>query len=262
MWLDSHAHLTAPEYDADRAEVLERAKQAGVDTILTIGAGYGLEDLVRAPELAEQYPQIFATVGIHPHNAALLDDAGRSLLREQLQKPKVVAIGECGLDYHYMNSPREAQRAVFAEQVALAKELDLPVCIHVRSDGPEAYDELLEIWLAEGGGEIEGLLHCYTGSVDFAQKAVGHGFHVSFSGILTFKKADELREAAQRLPLDRILIETDAPFLAPQGFRGKRNEPAHVSVVGEALAATRKQDIEEVAAATTANAKRFFRLPN
>jgi TatD DNase family protein len=160
-----------------------------------------------------------------------------------------------------MNSPREAQRAVFAEQVALARELDLPVSIHVRGDGPEAYDELLDIWIAEGGGEVSGVLHCYTGSKEFAHRALDHRFDVSFSGIVTFKKADDLREVAGSLPMDRLLVETDAPFLAPQGHRGKRNEPAWVTVVGEVLARVHGVSAEEMARHTSANARRFYRLP-
>lgn len=261
MWFDSHAHLTAPDYDTDREAVLQRAKAARVDTILTIGSGYGLAELQRAPALAAQHDFVYASVGVHPHNAALLDDAGRAALREQLQKPKVVAIGECGLDYHYLHSPREVQREVFAEQLALAREFQLPVCIHVRSDGNEAYDDLRAIWNAESGGALRGLLHCYTGNLEFAKAAVDQGFYVSFSGILSFKKSQALRETACALPLDRILIETDAPFLAPEGFRGKRNEPAHVVIVGEALAKARGEDPERVAQATTQNAKTFFGIP-
>ena len=144
MWLDSHCHVTADRFDADREDVLERARQAGVETLIAIGSGYGIEGSRAAVELARDREDIFATAGVHPHDADQLDDAGRSLQRQWLAEPKVMAVGECGLDYHYMNSPREAQRSVFAEQVALAREIDLPVSIHVRGDGPEAYDELLD----------------------------------------------------------------------------------------------------------------------
>lgn len=261
MWFDSHAHLTAPDYDADREEVLQRARAARVDTVLTIGSGYGVAEIERAPSLADRHDFVYASVGVHPHNATLLDDAGRSALRAQLQKPKVVAIGECGLDYHYMHSPRDIQQKVFREQLALAREFDLPVCIHVRSDGSEAYDDLRAIWDAESGGTLRGLLHCYTGDLEFAKAAVERGFYISFSGILSFKKSEALRETARALPLDRLLIETDAPFLAPEGFRGKRNEPAHVVAVGEALAKARGESIETIARATTKNAKTFFQIP-
>jgi TatD DNase family protein len=262
MWLDSHCHVTADRFDSDRDEVLQRARQAGVETLIAIGSGYGVEGSRAAVELAREHPDVFATAGVHPHDADQLDDAGRSQLRDWLSEPRVVAVGECGLDYHYMNSPRETQRNAFAEQVALARELDLPVSIHVRGDGPEAYDELLEIWIREGAGEVTGVLHCYTGTQEFAHRALEHRFVVSFSGILTFKKADELREVAASLPLERILVETDAPFLAPEGHRGRRNEPAWVPLVGEVLASLHGRTLAAVARQTTENARRFYRLPN
>jgi TatD DNase family protein len=262
MWLDSHCHVAADRFDEDRDAVMQRARDAGVETMIAIGSGYGVEGSRDAVELARQHRDVFATAGVHPHDAEQLDDAGRAQLREWLAEPRVVAVGECGLDYHYMNSPREAQRAVFAEQVALARELDMPVSIHVRGDGPEAYDELLDIWIAEGDGEVAGVLHCYTGTREFAHRALDHRFDVSFSGIVTFKKAGDLREVAASLPLDRLLVETDAPFLAPEGHRGRRNEPAWVTVVGETLAAVRGVENDEMAGQTTANARRFYRLPN
>ena len=261
MWLDSHCHVTADRFDADREEVLERARQAGVETLIAIGSGYGIEGSRAAVELARDREDVFATAGVHPHDADQLDDAGRSLQRQWLAEPKVMAVGECGLDYHYMNSPREAQRSVFAEQVALAREIDLPVSIHVRGDGPEAYDELLDIWIQEGTGDVDGVLHCYTGTKEFAHRALDHRFVVSFSGSVTFKQAGDLREVAASLPVERVLGETDAPFLAPEGHRGRRNEPAWVTVVGETLAAVQGRSIEEVARQTSENARRFYRLP-
>ncbi len=261
MWLDSHCHVTADEFADDRRAVLDRAAAEGVEPLIGIGSGYGVDRNVRAVELAEQDPRVFATVGVHPHEANELDDAGRADLLGWLDHPRVVGLGECGLDYHYMNSPLDVQRKVFAEQVALARELDLPVSIHVRGDDPSAYDELLEIWLAEGRGELEGVLHCYTGTLEFARRGLDAGLRVSFSGILSFKKSGALREAARALPLDQLLIETDAPFLAPEGHRGKRNEPAWVPVVGAVLAALHGVDPEQVAAVTARNARALFRLP-
>ena len=261
MWLDSHCHVTADAFDEDRDAVLERAREAGVETLIAIGSGYGALGARDAVALARAHADVWATVGVHPHDASQLDDSARSQLRDWLAEPRVVAVGECGLDYHYMNSPRDVQRSVFAEQVALARELDLPVSIHVRGDGPEAYDELLDIWCAEGGGEVDGVLHCYTGSLAFARRALEHRFYVSFSGIVTFPKADDVREAASGLPLDRLLVETDAPFLAPRGHRGRRNEPAWVAVVGEVLAELHGVPVEEIARKTTANARAFYRLP-
>jgi TatD DNase family protein len=213
-------------------------------------------------EIAAQDPRVFATVGVHPHEAAELDDAGRSLLAELLEAPRVVGVGESGLDYHYMNSPREVQREVFAEQVADARQRDLPVSIHVRGDEPDAFGEMLDIWDAQARGEIEGVLHCYTGSQAFAQRAIQRGFYVSFSGILTFKRDRGLRATAAGLPLERLLVETDAPLLAPEGHRGSRNEPARVAEVGAVLASAQGRPLEEVAAVTARNARTLFRLPD
>ena len=261
MWLDSHCHVTADRFDEDRDAVLARTFESGVDALVSIGSGYGRDGNDRAIALAERDPRIFATVGVHPHEAGELDDVGRAALREGLAHPRVVALGECGLDYHYMNAPRDTQRSVFAEQVALAVELDMPVSIHVRGDEPNAYEELLEIWLAEGGRATRGVLHCYTGELDFARRAMDEGFFVSFSGIVTFKKSHALREVARQVPLDRLMVETDAPFLAPQGHRGKRCEPAWVAVVGETLASLHDVAPDELARRTSDNARRLFRIP-
>lgn len=261
MWLDSHCHLTADRFAEDRSDVIERAVRSGVDTFISIGSGYGVAGNADAVVLAERDERCFATAGVHPHEAAELDDAGREAIRGWLDHPRVIAVGECGLDYHYMKSPRAVQREVFAEQIALARELDMPVSIHVRGDDPNAYDELLEIWIAEGRDALEGVLHCYTGTLDFARRAMDHGFCVSFSGIVTFKKSDGLREVARGVPLDRLLVETDAPFLAPEGHRGKRNEPLWVRRVGETLAELHGRPVEDVAARTCANTRRLFRLP-
>lgn len=262
MWLDSHCHVTADRFAEDRAAVLERAFSAGVEALISIGSGYGAAGNAQAIALAESDPRIFATAGVHPHDAAGFGDEDRQALRACFANARVVAVGECGLDYHYMNSPRETQRAVFAEQVALARELALPVSIHVRSDDESAYDDLLAIWIAEGGRALEGVLHCYTGSLPFARRALDEGFSVSFSGIVTFKKSAALREVARAIPLDRLLVETDAPFLAPEGHRGRRNEPAWVPLVGAALAELHGCPPAEIARATTRNARRLFRLPD
>jgi TatD DNase family protein len=261
VWLDSHCHVTADAFAADRAQVLARAVAEGVEAFVAIGSGYGWQHNRRALELAEAEPRVFAAVGVHPHEAAELDAAARAELARWLAHPRVVAVGECGLDYHYMRSPREVQRAVFAEQLGWARERNLPVSLHVRGDAPDAFAELLEIWDAEGGGRLAGVLHCYTGSLAFARRALERGLLVSFSGILTFRRDRGLREVAAALPLERLLVETDAPLLAPEGFRGARNEPARVALVGRALAAAQGRPLEEVAQATTRNARRLFRLP-
>lgn len=260
MWIDSHTHVTAPEFESDRDAVLERARALGVEAFVAIGAGWGIDANEAAVALAAREPDVWAAAGVHPHDAKLLDDAGRARIREWLARPRVVAVGECGLDYHYMHSPREVQRSVFAEHVAWARGRDLPVVIHVRGDDESAWEELLDIWLAEGRGDVEGVLHCYTGTLEFAHRALDARLDVSFSGIVTFKSAGDLREVAAALPLDRILVETDCPLLAPAPHRGKRNEPALVAAVGSAIAAARGVRVEEVARATAANARRLFRL--
>jgi len=260
-WIDSHAHVTAQEFDADREEALARAFAHGVDALVAIGAGYGVDANAAAVELAARNPRVWAAVGVHPHDAALLEDAGRAKLARWLAAPRVVAVGECGLDYFYMHSPREQQQRVFAEQLQLARERALPVVIHVRSEDGSAYEDVLAIWQAEGRGALRGVLHCYTGSLGFAKRALDLGLEVSFSGILSFKKDRGLREVARALPLERLLVETDAPLLAPEGWRGRRNEPAFVTKVGETLAAAQGRPVDEVAAVTSANARRLFGLP-
>jgi len=261
MWFDSHCHMTADAFSEDQGEVLDQASHAGVEGFVAIGSGYGILHNRRAVELATQDPRVWATVGVHPHDAAELDDAGRSELETLLDAPRVVGLGESGLDYHYMNSPRDIQREVFAEQVASARQRGLPVSIHVRGDEPDAFGEMLDIWLSEGRGEIRGVLHCYTGSLDFARRAIEANFYVSFSGILTFKNDRGLRNTAAALPLSHLMVETDAPLLAPEGFRGRRNEPIHVARVGETLAQTLGLPVQEVALATTRNTRELFGIP-
>jgi TatD DNase family protein len=261
MWVDSHCHVTADEFAHDRSDVLDRAERAGVEAFIAIGAGWGIEPNERACDLAAADPRVWATVGVHPHDAEHLDDEGRAHLREWLARPRVVAVGECGLDYWYEHSPRAVQRAVFAEHVALARELGMPVTIHVRDRGTDAYEELLDIWQVEGAGSVDGVLHCYTHDLAYARRALDARLCISFSGILTFKSADELRAVAAALPLDRLLVETDAPLLAPQGHRGRRNEPAFVHEIGRVLGEVRGQPLAEIAAATARNARRVFRLP-
>jgi len=261
MWFDSHCHLSADEFAEDRAEVIERAFEGGVEGLIAIGSGYGVARNARAVELASADPRIWAAVGVHPHEAAELDDRGRREFAALLDHPRVVAVGEAGLDYHYMRSPREVQREVFAEQVAWARERSLPISIHVRGDEPDAYDELLDIWKQVGGGQTTGVLHCYTGDLDFARQALDARLEVSFSGILTFKHDRGLREVAAALPLERLLVETDAPLLAPEGFRGRRNEPVRVGLVGRVLAEVQGRPEAEVARLTTRNSRACFGLP-
>ena len=261
MWIDSHCHVTADEFAEDRAAVLDAASADGVDLMVAIGAGYGVEHNSRAVALAQEDERIYAAVGVHPHDAAQLDEDGKELIRAWLREPRVVAVGEGGLDYWYEHSPRQVQREAFAWHVALARELDLPVTIHVRDREADAYEELLDIWQQEGAGAVAGVLHCYTYDEGFARRALDQRLEISFSGILTFKRDRGLRAVAAALPLEHVLVETDAPLLAPEGHRGQRNEPARVALVGAALAKVLGRPIEEVARVTARNARELFRLP-
>lgn len=260
MYIDSHAHLEGERFDADRAQMLERAQAAGLTRILAIGSGTGPGTYACALKIAEQHPWIFATVGLHPHEARLASEADYAEMAEVARHAKVVGWGEIGLDYYYDHSPRDVQRAVFIRQMELAAEAKLPVIIHCRpSDNSEnAWDETLELlhahWAPTG---IGGILHCFTGQLRHAEQAIGMGFLVSFSGNVTFPKAENIRETAKALPLDKVLIETDSPFLAPIPYRGKRNEPAYVVKVAEKIAEVRGMTPAEVAQATADN---FFRL--
>lgn len=260
MFIDSHAHLEGPRFAEDREAVLERARAAGLTHILAIGSGTGPGSLDCAIRIAEQHPWIFATVGIHPHEAKLATETDYAEMAELARNPKVIAWGEIGLDYHYDHSPRETQREVFVRQMALAAAARLPIVIHCRpSDNTQnAWGETLELlrahWAPHGLG---GIIHCFTGQPEHAHRAVEMGFLVSFSGAVTFPKAENIREAARTLPLDRILIETDSPFLAPVPHRGKRNEPAFVVRVAEKIAELRGLPVAEVAGKTSEN---FFRL--
>ena len=221
--IDSHCHLDSPEFDADRDAVIERAFEAGVEHMVAIGTGSGPPDLEAGVRLAEKYPAFYATVGVHPHDAAKAAPADLQRLAGLLQHPKVIAVGEIGLDYHYDFSPREVQQKVFIEQMAIAAAARKPIVIHTR----EAWDDTLALieqyWKPHG---LPGIMHCFSGGPAEAERALEIGFYLSFGGILTFPKALDVQAAAKLAPDDRILIETDAPYLAPVPKRGKRNEPA------------------------------------
>lgn len=256
MYIDSHAHIEGKEFDADREAVIQRALDAGVEIIVCVGNGEVAADSHAAAfRLAEQYPFIYTTVGVHPHEARLLDDNLYAQLKELSQHPKVIAWGEIGLDYHYDNSPRDVQREAFRKQLRMARERGLPISIHTREAEADTLTILDEEWKGSGLG---GVIHCFTGTRSFAAAAVDRGFYVSFSGVVTFKKAEELRESARALPLDRILIETDAPFLAPVPYRGKRNEPAYVVETAQALSELRGMSLVEIGRQTSHNFKRLF----
>ncbi|MGI9105101.1 MAG: TatD family hydrolase [Pyrinomonadaceae bacterium] len=260
VFVDSHAHIDGAEYDADRDEVIARARAAGVVAILNVGTGDPQSgDLERAVKVAAQYEGVYAAVGVHPHDARLFDEgaAARVSALAKSSGGRVIAWGEIGLDYHYDHSPRDVQRAVFARQLRMARELKLPVIIHTRA----ADDETVEILRAEWSGAKQGgIMHCFGGSDEMAASVLELGFMISFAGNVTFKKAEPLREVARRIPLERLLIETDCPFLTPVPFRGRRNEPARVVETARCLAQVRGLDVAEFGRTTTANFQRFFNL--
>jgi len=268
MFVDSHAHLEMSQFDADRDAMLARAHDAGIETVVAIGSGTGPGSLDCAIQLAGREkagePRIYATVGIHPHEARLATDADLDELSSLAHNPKVIAWGEVGLDYFYDYSPREVQRSVFLKQLELARAARLPVVIHCRpSEGSQnAWDECLAIlaeqWAPSGLG---GVLHCFTGMMEHARRALNMDFMISFAGNVTFPKAQNIREAARELPLGRILIETDSPFLAPVPHRGKRNEPAFVREVSRQIGELRGIAPEEIGLQTAQNVYRFFGLP-
>ncbi len=258
MFVDSHAHIDGPEFDGDRDEVLERARLAGVDAILNVGTGDPHSGAFeRAAKLGEQHADIYTAVGVHPHDARLYDDSAEDLIRRLLTGEKVVAWGEIGLDFHYDNSPRDVQLKVFRRQLQSARELGVPVIIHTREAEKETVEILRDEWQSS---KLPGIMHCFSGSAALARQCIELGFSISFSGIVTFKKADDLRAIAAEVPLDRLLIETDCPFLTPVPHRGKRNEPAYVVEVAACLAGLRGMTLEEMGRLTTENFNRIFRL--
>lgn len=260
MFVDSHAHLDGPEFDADRDEVIQRARDAGVSTILNVGTGDPHSGaLERAVELADKHRDVYAAVGTHPHDARLFDHKAEQRITGLIkQSPRVIAWGEIGLDFHYDNSPRDVQLKVFRRQLQLARDANLPVIIHTREAEKETVEILKSEWASCG---LPGVMHCFSGSLQLAQQAIELGFSISFSGIVTFKKAEDLRGVAREVPLDRLLIETDCPFLAPVPFRGKRNEPAYVLEVARCLADIYGMSVEKLGEITTANFWRVFSLP-
>lgn len=261
--MDSHAHLEGPKFAQDRAEVISRARAAGVISILAIGNGTGPDNLDCAIVLAREWPSVFATVGIHPHEASIADENILSRLSQLSSSPEVIAWGEIGLDYHYDHSPRQVQQQAFVRQMELATQARLPIIIHCRpsENSDNAWQDTLRLlrqhWATSSLG---GILHCFTGDWDHAESALEMGFMISFSGNVTFPKAAGIRAVAAKVPLDRLLIETDSPYLAPVPYRGKRNEPEFVVKTAEKIAELRGMAVEELASATTENFYRFFHL--
>jgi TatD DNase family protein len=267
LLVDSHAHLDSQRYDEDRDALLARAWLAGVRTVLSIGIGDGPDTMHRALEISRAYagkpetPRILASAGVHPHEAQLADAAALAKLDDLLQQPEVIACGEVGLDYYYDHSPRETQKTVFRQQMEVAATHKKPIIIHCRpsDNSTNAWDDTLEMieseWASKGFG---GILHCFTGEWHHAKRAMDCGFLISFAGNITFPKAQSIRDVAVQVPLDRMLVETDAPFLAPVPNRGKRNEPAWVAEVAEKLAEIRNVPVDEIASRTTENFYQFF----
>ena len=253
--IDSHCHLDSSEFDADRDEVIARALEAGVEHMVAIGTGNGPPDLEAGIRLADRYAPFYATVGIHPHDAAKAGQADFDRLAELLSHPKVVALGEIGLDYHYDFSPRETQRSVFIRQMEIAAAAKKPIVIHTREAWDDTVALLEQHWKPHA---IGGIMHCFSGGPDEARRALDLGFYLSFGGIVTFPKALDVQAAAREAPADRILVETDAPYLAPVPKRGKRNEPALIVHTARKLAELRGQSLEELGRVTSDNFRRLL----
>ncbi len=263
MFVDSHVHLDGKQFDSDREEVIARARKAGVRTMVAIGNGDGPEQVDCGIRLAEKYESIYATLGIHPHEARLADETAYKNMERLARHPKVIAWGEIGLDYFYDHSLRDVQKEVFTRQMELAAAAKLPIVIHCRpSDGSDnAWEDCFELMLlhwAETG--LGGILHCFTGTWAQAKIALDMGFMISFAGNVTFPKAQQIRDAALEVPLDRILIETDSPYLAPVPHRGKRNEPAFVKETAQKLGELHGLTAEEIGERTSRNFYNFFKL--
>lgn len=252
--IDSHCHVDSDQFEADRAAVIERALAAGVTTMLAIGTGEGPPHLDAAIQLANQHPCFLATVGVHPHNAIQVERETYPQLIDLARHPKCVSIGEIGLDYHYDFSPRDQQHEVFISHLELAKQLRLPIVIHTR----EAWADTIAILKQHWDFALGGIFHCFSEGLNEARQAIDLNFHLGLGGVLTYPKAEKIREAASFAPLDRILLETDAPYLAPVPNRGKRNEPAYVLDTAKRIAALRGLTLDELDELTTQNFRRLF----
>lgn len=253
MLVDTHAHLQWASFDRDREKALIRAREAQVNYIVNIG--FDVDGSIKGVKLAEQHEGLYAAVGIHPHNAIQLDQNILNKLRELSENPKVVAIGEIGLDYYRNLSPREAQKKAFEAQLFLAKELELPVVIHDR----EAHRDILEI-ISRFKGKIRGIMHCFSGNKEMAEQCIKSGFLISFAGNVTYPNAHKLHEIAEWVDLRKILLETDSPWLAPQDMRGKRNEPSFLPFIAKKISSLKGVSLDDLAAATTKNAEAIFKL--
>jgi TatD DNase family protein len=256
MLIDSHAHIQGKEYAGEAAAVIERARAAGVEQIIVVGGAGEMSSNVDAVVLADAFANIYATVGMHPHDAKDVGPNEIEKLKELSRSPKVIAVGETGLDYYYNHSPRDVQRRVFAQFIHMARETELPIVVHER----DAASDGAELLRSEGEGKLRGVIHCFTGNYEAARAYLDLGFYISFTGIITFKNAGALRDVVRRLPLERMLVETDSPYLTPVPHRGKRNEPAYVRLVAETVASIKGLTLQEVARVTTDNTRQLFRI--
>lgn len=252
MLFDTHVHLNDEQFNEDLQEVIERAKEAGVSYMVVVG--FNRQTIERAISLVEEYDFLYASIGWHPVDAIDMTDEDLAWIEEMAAHPKVVALGEMGLDYHWDKSPHDVQKEVFRRQISLAKKLKLPIIIHNR----DATEDVVQILREENAEEVGGIMHCFSGSAETAKECVEMNFHISLGGPVTFKNAKKPKKVAMEVPLERLLIETDCPYLAPHPYRGKRNEPAHVKLVAEQIAELKEISYEEVAKKTTENAMKLF----
>jgi TatD DNase family protein len=256
MLIDSHAHIQGKEYAGEAEAVIERARAAGVEKIIAVGGAGDMSSNTEAVALADSFPNIYATVGMHPHDAKDVGADELRALRELTSHAKVIAVGETGLDYYYNHSPHEVQRRVFTQFIHMARETGLPIVVHER----DAAQEVAELLRSEGGRELHGVIHCFTGNYEAASTYLDLGFYISFTGIITFKNAEPLRQVVRQVPLEKMFVETDSPFLTPVPHRGKRNEPAYVRLVAETVASVKNISLEDVARVTTENVQNLFKI--
>jgi len=256
MLIDSHAHIQGKEYAGEAADVIARANAAGVEKIIAVGGAGDMSSNTEAVALADSFPNIYATVGMHPHDAKDVGADELRALRALTSQPKVIAVGETGLDYYYNHSPHEVQCRVFTQFIRMARETGLPIVVHER----DAAQEAAELLRSEGGRELHGVIHCFTGNYEAACAYLDLGFYLSFTGIITFKNAEPLRQVVRQVPLERMLVETDSPYLTPVPHRGKRNEPAYVRLVAETVASVKSISLEDVARVTTENVQNLFKI--
>jgi TatD DNase family protein len=254
--VDSHAHIQGKEYTGEVEAVIARAREAGIDQIIAVGGAGEMSSNHDAVALADSYENVYATVGMHPHDAKDVGPEELKSLRDLTVDPKVVAVGETGLDYYYSHSPHGVQRRVFAEFIHLARQTGLPLVVHER----EAAKDAAQLLRSEGNGDLRGVIHCFTGNYEAACVYLDLGFYLSFTGIITFKNAEPLRDVVRQVPLEKLFVETDSPYLTPVPHRGKRNEPAYVRLVAEALAMIKGVSLEDVAQITSGNVRDLFNI--